>query len=651
MTLRGRLPNVVLGWCCLYLFHTPTGGAERFLPVEWLGRENLAPNGDFESIGEDGLPSGWNVPAADAQAGARGSLDTAIRLTGARSLKMDAPAAGTGLTVVSTSIPVSGETTYFVSLAFRQEGFNISGARSDYQGVNAYVRCDWSGAGGSVGQPRTIGLPYGPGEWDIRDEFIRAPQGADSLRISIRLSNHSLRHSGRTIPSALWLDSVQVREYDPPPTPDWAKAETTFAVDGSGDLGVDKRVMAWFLASDEFFRGFRDGAWSEVVTHPQAERGSALQAKVPGTSGMVVESTAARAPRVAPGLYRVRANIKIPAAEAGAVVGNLSINSQYEGRRLLLPFVAGPETSADFAVVEGDFILRPAAGGYWHMVVHTVGTTPWLIDSLKVFCLHELADRELMTIYPGNEGHLPPDLVPPRFEPVLGGPRRPLKGLMVAGAGYERYRIAEAFRLLHRDPELQAAWAVTRLGGITYTGLPEDSAEYFQYSIVFLCNVSLRGMTLRDKYALHEYVKRGGALMVFGGHQAYERGSWRGSLLEEVLPVRVGGEAAHGLLMMPQGKPLRPDAGVSWLSAFSDGNMPLVYFVHRSSVRPEAQVAATAGGSPLLVGGEFEKGRAVCFMAPAWGDPPPAATGFWEWDHWIYLLRDACWWAMGHIPE
>ena len=43
-----------------------------------------------------------------------------------------------------------------------------------------------------------------------------------------------------------------------------------------------------------------------------------------------------------------------------------------------------------------------------------------------------------------------------------------------------------------------------------------------------------------EKNMLAEYVRRGGGLIVFGGHKALDRAGLKGSLLEAVLPVTGG---------------------------------------------------------------------------------------------------------------
>ena len=261
--------------------------------------------------------------------------------------------------------------------------------------------------------------------------------------------------------------------------------------------------------------------------------------------------------------------------------------------------------------------------------IRTNGKQPWSIDSLKVFCLRDFDDRQLLALYPGIEGEIPAGLKP---TPMGSGPS--LKGLVVAGMGYERFRIADVFHLLHLNAKMTVVW----LKGGKPEGLPENPRDLFQYSIIYLCNVDLRNMTLKDKNAIREYVKRGGALVVMGGQKGYERGGWHGSLIEEAMPVEAAAALPGGLICTPQGLPLKIDRKLSRLEDISTASSPLAYYLHTVTVKPSAQVLVQAGDRPFLVTGTYGQGRVVCILGVPWGDPGPHETGFWQWDDWVYLF-------------
>ncbi|MCG2661382.1 MAG: glutamine amidotransferase, partial [Kiritimatiellae bacterium] len=616
----------------------PWLAAEETARIPWLG-ENLAPNANFEEVAEDGrTPEAWKAQIP-ADRDATVASDATVFLKGKRCLKISVPRSEARVEANSPSIPVEGGATYLFSIAFRQEGFNSTGERSRYEGISSYARIQWLDDNKqSVGQSTALPFPYGPSRWDLRDAFQPAPTNARLARIQIVVSNGSQKHSGKTVPATLWVDAVQLRKYTPPPTPDWAKGESLRVVDGAA---TDTRLLSYFVASDDTFRS-RGGTWSRIVTDPQAERGTALQA--PPKVGRGIMTHSPYWPALPAGLYRVRARVKIPAVTESAPVGYMDVDSQYDGQRQILPFVPSRETEGTYRDVEADFILRDS--GWWDLRLFTHGKETWWVDSLKVFCLHELEDRQLLAIYPGSEGELPADLKPARFKPVVGGPRKPMKGLVVAGLGYDRFRMADVFHVLHRDAEMKAVWAKLGMGGMVVTGFPEDPSDLFQYSIIYLCNVNVRGIGLKYKNAISEYVKRGGALVILGGHQAYERGGWRGSLIEETMPIQVAPVMPGGLIHFKNGKSLKLNSECSWLEAVSTDCAPLVYYLHTATVKPTGQVLVWAGNKPFIVTGAYGEGRVVCILGVPWGDPGPTETGFWEWNDWVDLFREVCWWAM-----
>jgi hypothetical protein len=629
-----------LWWLALGLTLLPNRStAEETVPIPWL-EANLAPNPDFEEVTDDGrTPKDWTAPVAPDR-GLTVETDPTVFLKGRRALRIAVPQSDTQVVASSPLMPVEGNALYLVSLAFRQEGFNASGQPDHFEGVSSYPRVQWldenqKGVGHSTILSR---FPYSPSRWDLRDAFERTPANARWARIDVTVTNNSLQESGQTIPATLWIDAVQLRQYRPPPTPDWAKGEAVRVVEGAAP---DTRVLAYFVGGDDTFHS-RGGTWSRIVTDPEAERGVALAARAPVEPGIMAHSP--YYPALPAGLYRVCARVKVPSTNNNTPVGYMDVDSQSAGTRLILSFAPSAETPGKYAEVEGDFILRDA--GWWDLRLFTHGKEAWSVDSLKVFPLHELEDRQLLAIYPGSEGEIPADLQPAPFQPVLGGPRQPLRGLAVVGFGYDRFRIADVFHSLHRDAEMTAVWVKTSNGVTTFSGFPEDPRDFFQYSILFLCNVNVRGMALKYKNALREYVKRGGALVVMGGHQGYERGGWRGSLIEEALPVEAAPTLRRGLICRPRGQPLQVNPQVPWLEAISTASSPLTYHLHAATVKPTGEVLVQAGDQPFLVAGAYSEGRVVCLLGLPWGDPGPHETPFWEWDDWVDLLREVCWWAM-----
>ncbi|MBI4023848.1 MAG: hypothetical protein HY360_02640 [Verrucomicrobia bacterium] len=612
----------------LGLFAGPLFAADEAAAIPWL-EANLAPNPDFEEVAEDGrAPKDWTAQITP-DSGATGETDPAVFLKGNRSLKIDVPKSGAQVTASSSPIPIEGGTTYLFSIALR--------------GVPTYPWIQWLDENQKSVGNCNFHCPSAP-SWDLRDAFKQAPANARFAQIGFTVGNDGQKPNGKNEPVTLWIDAVQFRKYLPPPTPDWAKGETVRVVAGGK---TDTRVASYFVGIDDTFQERRGGSWSQIVNDPEAERGTALQARTEAKQGYM--ALTGHFPALPAGLYRARARVKIPPVKEIGAVGELVIGSQHTYIRQELPFVPSPEREDKYTHFETDFIIWDS--GYWSLGLITYGKVAFSVDSLKVFCLAELQDRQLLTVYPGSEGALPADLKPARFDAVGNDPRHPLKGLVVAGLGYDRFKIAEVFHVLRLNTETKVVWVKTDSGATTFSGFPEDPRDFFQYSIIYLCNVNMRALALKDKNAIREYVKRGGALVVMGGQQSYERGGWRGSLIEETLPVEAAPQLRGGLTCAPKGQALKINRKIPWLEAISTASSPLVYYLHAVAVKPSGQVLVEAGDKPFLVTGAYGEGRVVCILGIPWGDTGPQATPFWEWNDWVDLLREVCWWAMKNSTD
>jgi len=244
----------------------------------------------------------------------------------------------------------------------------------------------------------------------------------------------------------------------------------------------------------------------------------------------------------------------------------------------------------------------------------------------------------LLDLYPGSEGAIPADIQPRRNA-------HPFTGLLVGGALYDYYRIVDAHHLSGYDMKLRMV-PIRKGRSQVYVGFPETARELFDHNVIYLCGADLTALTLRQKHMLAEYVRRGGGLIVFGGHKALDRAGLRGSLLEEVLPV-TGGEGIPPLVALPGGVPLVRGAAHP-VTQFADFDAPPVcFYVHDLQPRAEAQTLITVGGKPGVVVGKSGKGRVAVIGMTCFGTCAESQTPFWQWTSWVLLLRDLAWWAAG----
>jgi len=582
---------------------------------------NLIPNAGFETVDTDGVPAGWRPTLHPAGCGKAGA-DTDVVLAGKTSLKLALHGSGNAH-LASPATPVEGGKTYLFSIGFRSEGFG----RKGYEGVNAYMHLAWADAEGkSLGASASISFPYTPSDWDLRDRFLKAPAGAASARMALTFHNGSQKHSGENVPSTLWLDGVQLRQYAPPPTPEWAKRKVRLIVDGAPDT---QRVQSYQLAGQRSV----GGKWSKVVSDPDSTHGTAIVS--PKGAGRGVMSHSAYFTGARPGLYRAVLRCKVSDHTGKEPAGDLSISSEFASARAVLRVLPSHFDSANtYQEFSVDFFLRTS--GYWYFVVHTGGNQTFTADTVKVFPLAVLSDRELIEIYPGSDGTIAPALKPKRDGP--------LSVLLTAGLMYDYWGFVEAVRMTGLKSDTQCVW-VSQGRSQTYSGFPNTAEELFRFDLVCLCNIDVTCLTLRRKRMLVEYVRRGGGLIVLGGHKSLDRGGMGGSLLDEVLPVACPKSGLPPLARFPEGASLVKADDHPVTRALDMSGDPRCFWMHDVPMREGARALVRVADKPAVVVGRFGKGRVACVLLTCMGDPPPGATPFWQWPGWAVVLRNLCQWT------
>jgi len=608
-----------LGFLLLVLFQVSCLSAE----LDWVG-PNLLANPEFETADDRGLPVDWTVTATPEDTAAF-CLDQQVFLVGKMAMRVSVPDSGSAA-VASKPVSVEGGEWYLISVAYRSEGF---GQRGQYSGVDSYVSVTWNDSEGKpIGSSTGISFPYHPVDWDLGDRFFQAPPGAAQLVLTARLNNHSQQQIGRNIPSTLWLDGWQVRQYNPPATPEWALEKVPRIVEGGLSTS---RAQAYQLAS----QNMAGGKWSTIVADARATYDSVLCSPEGTGKGIMAHSPYfTNAPA---GLYRAQLRCKVAANTGDVQAGALDVFSEFAGMRADLRLFpadfAAPDAYQDFTV---DFVLRSA--GYWGFRVYTEGNQPFTADIVKVFPLALLEDQQLLELYPGSGGAIPDDIQPRRNA-------HPFTGLLVAGLLYDRYRIVDAHHLSGYNMKLKTV-PIHKGRSQVYVNFPETATDLFDHNVIYLCGADLTALTLRQKHMLAEYVRRGGGLLVFGGHKALDRAGLNGSLLEDVLPV-MGGAGLPPLVPLPGGAPLVPGVTHSVTQFVDFDAAPVCFYVHDLKARPEAQTLVSVGGKPGIVVGTRGKGRVAVIGMTCFGAPGEGQTPFWQWRSWVLLLRDLAWWVAG----
>jgi len=95
----------------------------------------------------------------------------------------------------------------------------------------------------------------------------------------------------------------------------------------------------------------------------------------------------------------------------------------------------------------------------------------------------------------------------------------------------------------------------------------------------------------------------------------------------------------------PADLPVQLTPDIRWLSQL-DVSTSAVVLAHPAQRKDGAQVFATVGDTPLVVGDDYGAGRVVCVMAAPYGQATSGRPALWDAPDWPYVMRQVLWWAM-----
>lgn len=188
---------------------------------------------------------------------------------------------------------------------------------------------------------------------------------------------------------------------------------------------------------------------------------------------------------------------------------------------------------------------------------------------------------------------------------------------------------------------------------------PQTAEALAAYDVVMLSDIGANTLLLHpDTFtksvslpnrliAIRDYVRNGGGFVMIGGYMTFQgidgKARYAGTAVEEALPVIL--ESNDDRVEAPQGLvPHVGDPGHPILAGL-DGEWPALLGYNRVAGKPDAEVLVRVGGDPLVVAGEFGKGRSVAFTSdcgPHWA--PPA---FCDWAGYTTLWGNIANWAAG----
>lgn len=204
----------------------------------------------------------------------------------------------------------------------------------------------------------------------------------------------------------------------------------------------------------------------------------------------------------------------------------------------------------------------------------------------------------------------------------------------------------------------RAGHAVTYVRGHEISGrFPRSSETLDTFDVVVLSDIGSNSFLLPDETFLRserspnrlgllaDYVGRGGGLVMIGGYLSFTgidgKARYGMSPLADVLPVT----------MLPHDDRIEMSDGVKVevcepahpVLGGTPAEWPPLLGYNRLIPKPTAAVVARTGDDPILVVGEYGRGRAVAFasdLAPHWAPPE-----FLRWQHYPALWTSILSWA------
>jgi uncharacterized membrane protein len=147
--------------------------------------------------------------------------------------------------------------------------------------------------------------------------------------------------------------------------------------------------------------------------------------------------------------------------------------------------------------------------------------------------------------------------------------------------------------------------------------------------------------------AIRDYVHAGGGLVMVGGYLTFQgiegKARYAGTPLEEALPVAL--QTGDDRVEVPAGVQPLVRAADHPIVAALPSDWPALLGYNRVSVKPAAELVVSVGADPLIVAGDFGRGRSVAFTSdcgPHWCPPP-----FMAWEGYAPMWDSIVRWVAG----
>ena len=186
-----------------------------------------------------------------------------------------------------------------------------------------------------------------------------------------------------------------------------------------------------------------------------------------------------------------------------------------------------------------------------------------------------------------------------------------LKGLLSPA-----YRIEETIAKVDPNAAIMTGYAYNGVFGPQLDYFPYDYDALMGSDLVIIGDLSAAHLGSGAMEMLKDYCQHGGNLLVLGGPLAYGNGGYKGTVMDDILPVRSQGPF---------------DLVATKSTETGDDTATLMPgYVHRVVAKPAAKVLQACGEYPLLIAGSCGEGKIICFTGTPMGPSNYCGSPLWQ---------------------
>lgn len=336
------------------------------------------------------------------------------------------------------------------------------------------------------------------------------------------------------------------------------------------------------------------------------------------------------------GRYRVVFRMKVGDNTVKDVVAQLSVHEETgrPGYRSGSLQVRGVDFQKPKEWQEFEVFAEKPEGSFLNIRTIWTGKADLWVDWIRTTSVELFKDSEIVRRAGG-----------PKAPDVWAFPPAPFRVHLAKGLWWNLYCLTEAIASIG-GAQITESFMTRGQYGYGQRAFPASYEAIASNHVIVLAAIHAQGLGPTGRVLLQEFVTHGGGVFVLGGWHAFACGQYKGTALEEILPVALTGAGDWDRVASKDGLVLKPgkDAGTLLPNDLPWSQKPRVFYYHDVAANPSARVLIEADGHPLLVVGECGKGRVAAFAGTVLGEPNPGQLPFWEWDSWPRVVAAVLRW-------